>query len=52
MPEFAPVSLVFILFTLVIWALLALVFLMIASRVVTRVVLDEIDKHGRRKGPV
>jgi hypothetical protein len=50
MPEFAPFGLVFILFTFVVWALLALGFLMIAARVVTRVVLDEIAKdRGRRR---
>jgi hypothetical protein len=51
MPDFAPFPLVFILFTLAVWALLALGFLMIAARVVTRVVLDEIDKDRRRRGP-
>jgi uncharacterized membrane protein YecN with MAPEG domain len=52
MPEFAPPALIFVLFTFVVWALLALGFLMIAARVVTRVVLDEIDKNRRRRGPV
>jgi hypothetical protein len=46
----API--LFILFTFLIWALLALGFLMIAARVVTRVVLNEIDKDRRRRGPV
>jgi hypothetical protein len=43
----API--LFILFTFLIWALLALGFLMVAARVVTRVVLNEIDKDRRRR---
>jgi hypothetical protein len=49
MPFDAP-SLLFILFTFAIWALLALGFLMLAARVVTRVVLDEIAKDRGRRG--
>jgi hypothetical protein len=50
MPEFAPFGIVTILVTFVLWAVLALGFLMIAARVVTKVVLDEIAKdRGRRR---
>jgi len=52
MPEFGLGGLIFILFTFVVWALLALGFLMIAARVLTRVVLDEIAKDRVRRGPV
>jgi hypothetical protein len=52
MPEFGLGGLIFILFTFVVWALLALAFLMIAARVITRVVIDEIAKDRARRGPV
>jgi uncharacterized membrane protein YecN with MAPEG domain len=52
MPDFAPMTIFFVLFTFAVWALLALGFLMIAARVITRVVLDEIAKDRRRRGPV
>jgi hypothetical protein len=43
----API--LFILFTFLIWALLALGFLMVAARVVTRVVLHEIATDRARR---
>jgi hypothetical protein len=52
MADFGAAGLLFVLFTLLIWALLALGFLMVAARVVTRVVLNEIDRDRRRRGPV
>jgi hypothetical protein len=52
MPDVGAAPILFILFTFLIWALLALGFLMVAARVVTRVVLDEIAKDRARRGPV
>jgi hypothetical protein len=51
MPDFGAAPILFILFTLLIWALLALGFLIVAARVVTRVVLDEIGKDRARRRP-
>jgi hypothetical protein len=50
MPDVGAAPILFILFTFLIWALLALGFLMVAARVVTRVVLDEIAKDHARRG--
>ena len=50
MPDLGAAPILFILFTFVIWALLALGFLMVAARVVTRVVLDEVAKDRTRRG--
>jgi hypothetical protein len=50
MVDFGAAPILFILFTFLIWALLALGFLMVAARVVTRVVLDEIAKDRAGRG--
>ena len=49
--DFAPFPILFILITLGFWFLLGLAFLMIAARIVTRAVLDEIANDRRRQGP-
>jgi hypothetical protein len=47
----APLELVGVLFIVAVWFVVGLLFLMIAARIVTRVVLGEIDKDRRRRGP-
>jgi len=48
----APLELVGVLFIVAVWFVVGLPsFLMIAARIVTRVVLGEIDKDRRRRGP-
>ena len=49
--DFAPFPFLFILITLGFWFLLGLAFLMIAARIVSRAVLDEIATDRRRRGP-
>jgi hypothetical protein len=49
--DFAPFPFVLILIMLGFWFLLGLAFLMIAARIVTRAVLDEIANDRRRRGP-
>jgi len=46
----APLELIGVLFIVAVWFVLGLLFLMVAARIVTRVVLDEIAKD-RRRGP-
>jgi len=48
----APLELVGVLFIVAVWFVVGLLFLMIAARIVTRVVLNEIDKDRRRRGPL
>jgi hypothetical protein len=48
----APLELIGVLFIVAVWFVIGLLFLMIAARVVTRVVLNEIDKDRRRRGPL
>jgi len=48
--DFAPFPFVFILIMLGFWFLLGLAFLMIAARIVTRAVLDEMANDRRRRG--
>jgi hypothetical protein len=48
--DFAPFPFVFIPITLGFWFLLGLSFLMIAARIVTRAVLDEMANDRRRRG--
>ena len=48
----APLELVGVLFIVVVWFVVGLLFLMIAARIVTRVVRNEIDKDRRRRGPL
>ena len=50
MSDVGAAPILFILFTFLIWALLALGCLMVAARVVTRVVLDEIAKDRAGRG--
>ena len=48
---FFPIEIVGVLFVVAVWFLIGLAFLMIAARIVTRVVLDEVAKdRGRRAG--
>jgi len=44
----APLELVGVLFIVAVWFVVGLLFLMVAARIVTRVVLDEIAKDRRR----
>ena len=48
----APLELIGVLFIVAVWFMVGLLFLMIAARIVTRVVLSEIDKDRRRRGPL
>jgi len=48
----APLELIGVLFIVAVWFVVGLLFLMIAARIVTRVVLSEIDKDRRRRGPL
>jgi len=48
----APLELVGVLFIVAVWFVVGLLFLMIAARIVTRVVRNEIDKDRRRRGPL
>jgi hypothetical protein len=49
-PGASPLELVGVLFIVIVWFVIGLLFLMVAARIVTRVVLDEIDKGRRRRG--
>jgi hypothetical protein len=46
----SPLEFVGVLFIVIVWFVMGLLFLMVAARIVTRVVLDEIDKGRRRRG--
>jgi hypothetical protein len=46
-----PIEIVGVVVIVAFWFVIGLAFLMIAARVVTRVVLDEIAKNRARRGP-
>ena len=44
----APLELIGVLLSVAVWFVVGLLFLMVAARIVTRIVLDEIAKDRRR----